>query len=198
MDNFKSYTDLELSFLLKSDNKDVRKKAFDEIYDRYSAAVYTYCIKFMKNNEVAKDVFQDTFVRFFDYVQTKNEGIEKIGGFLIKIARNLCLNIKSDKKHSTVDINQVEISLDEDTYEKKQNREILIEALNKLPAKYRELIILKEFLNYTYNDIAEITEQSRNNVGIMLHRAKQMLKEIVLKIHKLPKIEIEDENGYKQ
>ncbi len=68
----------------------------------------------------------------------------------------------------------------------------MIRSLNQLPAKYRELLILKEFLNYTYNEIAEITEQSRGNVGIMIHRAKQMLKEIVLKIHKINKIEIED------
>lgn len=192
MREFSKYSDLELSFLMRSENKEIRKKAFDEVYERYSSPVYTFCFRFLRNEELAKDIFQDTFVKFFDYIQIKDDGVENIGGYLLKIARNLSLNEKYLKKIKKVNIDDVEIKYNDDNYENQQNRELLISSLNQLPAKYRELLILKEFLNYSYNEIAEITEQTRGNVGIMIHRAKQMLKEIVLKIHKINKIEIED------
>lgn len=192
MGGFKEYSDNELSFLMRSDNKEIRKRAFDEVYERYSSVIYTFCLRFVKNETIAKDAFQDTFIKFFDSVQTKVEGIDNIGGFLLKIARNECLNARKTQSKKNIDIDEIEIKFNDNSYERKQNKEVLLDALNRLPAKYRELLILKEFLNYSYNEIAEITEQSRNNVGIMLHRAKQMLKEIVLKIHKINKIEIED------
>ncbi len=193
MNEFSKYSDLELSFLMCSDNKEIRKKAFDEVYLRYSSVIYTYCFRFLRNEELAKDIFQDTFVKLFDYIQVKNEGVENLGGYLLKIARNFCLNEKNfNKSKKVVNIDDVEIKYNDDNYEQQQNRELLLKSLNLLPAKYRELLILKEFLNYTYNEIADITEQTRGNVGIMIHRAKQMLKEIVLKVHKINKIEIED------
>lgn len=192
MNDFAKYKDLELCFLMRSDNREIRKKAFDEIYKRHSAAIYTFCFRFLRNKELAKDTFQEVFVKFYDYIQVKNDGVENLGGYLLKIARNECLNLKSNSKQKKVDIDEIEIKYNDDSFEKQQNRELLLDALNRLPAKYRELLILKEFLNYTYNEIADITEQSRGNVGIMIHRAKQMLKDIVLKIHKITKIEIED------
>lgn len=192
MNDFAKYNDLELCFLMRSDNKEIRKKAFDEVYERHSSVVYTFCLKFLRNKELAKDTFQEVFVKFYDSIQVKNEGVENLGGYLLKIARNECLNIKYHSKLKKVDIDQIEIKYNDDTFERQQNRELLLDALNRLPAKYRELLILKEFLNYSYNEIAEITEQTRGNVGIMIHRAKQMLKEIVLKINKITKIEIED------
>ncbi len=192
MEDFSKYSDNELSFLMSSDNKEIRKKAFDQVYERYSPQVYTFCYRFLRNEQLAKDIFQDSFVKLFDTIQTKNEGIENLGGYLLKIARNLCLNEKNIKKLKKVNIDDIELKYNDESYETKQNRELLIQSLNQLPAKYRELLILKEFLNYSYNEIADITEQTKSNVGIMLHRAKQMLKEIVLKVHKINKIEIED------
>ena len=192
MNDFAKYKDIELCFLMRSDNKEIRKKAFDEIYERYSPSVYTFCFRFLRNNELAKDTFQEVFVKFYDNIKVKNEGVENLRGYLLKIARNECLNIKSNTKRKNVDIDEIDIKYNDDSYEMQQNRELLLEALNRLPAKYRELLILKEFLNYKYHEIADITEQSRGNVGIMIHRAKQMLKDIVLKIHKINKIEIED------
>lgn len=195
MDDFSKYSDIELSFLMSSDNKEIRKRAFDQVYERYSPQVYTFCYRFLRNEELAKDIFQDSFVKLFDTIQTKNEGIENLGGYLLKIARNLCLNEINIKKIKKVNIDDIELKYNDESYESKQNKELLIQSLNQLPAKYRELLILKEFLNYSYNEIADITEQTKSNVGIMLHRAKQMLKEIVLKVHKINKIEIEDCNG---
>ena len=192
MDDFTKYNDLEICALMLSENKEIRKKAFDVVYNRHASVVYTFCFRFLQDRELAKDIFQDTFVKFFDYILAKKEPIENIGGYLLKIARNECINTKPRKKIIKVDLTKIEIGYNDNSYEQKQNREILLKALNSMPAKYRELLILKEFLNYTYNEIADITDQSRNNVGIMIHRAKQMLKQIVLKINKISKIEIEE------
>lgn len=192
MNDFIKYNDLEICALMLSENTEIRKQAFDVIYDRYASVVYTFCLRFLQDKESAKDILQETFIKFFDYIQVKKDPIENIGGFLLKIARNECINSRPRKKITKVDYNNIEIEYNDNTYEQKQNREILLRALDSLPAKYRELLILKEFLNYTYNEIADITDQSRNNVGIMIHRAKQMLKEIVLKINKITKIEIEE------
>lgn len=191
MDDFAKYNDLEICALMQSENIEIRKKAFDVVYERHASIIYTFCIRFLQDKETAKDILQETFVKFFDYIQAKKSPIENIGGFLLKIARNECISSRPHKKIKKIDYKDIEIEYNDNTYEQKQNREMLLRALDSLPPKYRELLILKEFLNYSYNEIADITDQSRNNVGIMIHRAKRMLKDIVLKINKITKIEIE-------
>lgn len=186
MNDFSKYSEIELSFLIKSEKKDIAKKAFDEIYYRYSSRIYTLCYRFVRDAESAKDIFQETFIKFYETATTNNEGVERIGGYLAKIARNLCINqIRNNNKVKKVDIVKIRLSTVDNDYEKKQQKEVLDLAIEQLPEIYREMLILKEYMDYSYDEIALMTNQTRTNVGVLIHRAKIMLREVFVKMNKI-------------
>jgi RNA polymerase sigma-70 factor (ECF subfamily) len=186
VNDFSKYSEIELSFLIKSEKKDIAKKAFDEIYYRYSSRIYTLCYRFVRDAESAKDIFQETFIKFYETATTNNEGVERIGGYLAKIARNLCINqIRNNNKVKKVDIVKIRLSTVDNDYEKKQQKEVLDLAIEQLPEIYREMLILKEYMDYSYDEIALMTNQTRTNVGVLIHRAKIMLREVFVKMNKI-------------
>jgi RNA polymerase sigma-70 factor (ECF subfamily) len=178
MIDFSKYNDQELSYLMKSDDKKIAKAAFDLLYNRYSSKIYTFCIRYLRDKNLAQDIFQEVFIKFFKIVNTR-EHIENVGGYLQKIARNLCINHSQNEKHNEIPFEKSKLIFRANSLEIKQEREIINMALNMLPDHLREVIILKEFLNYTYDEIAITLDINRNSVGVTLHRAKQKLKELL-------------------
>jgi RNA polymerase sigma-70 factor (ECF subfamily) len=148
------------------------------IYSRYSARIYTFCYRFIRNKEIAQDIFQEVFIKFYKIINSKNQ-IENIGGYLQKTARNLCLNSVTSRQKVNLQIEESNMIIIDNEFELKQDREIIDKAISMLPYNLREIIILREFLNYSYDEIAEMMELKRNSVGVLLHRAKQRLKEIL-------------------
>lgn len=179
MIDFSKNSELELSFLLKSEDKKVSKAAFDEVYRRFSSKIYTYILRFIKDKEKSQDLFQETFIHFYK-ITIEKEGIAKIGGYLLKIARNLCINSLEKTQVNFVQFERSKLVSNESTMEDKENRELIDYAISLLPIDLREVIILKEFLNYSYEEISECLGINKNSVGVILFRAKKKMREILL------------------
>ena len=169
-------SDAELFKLLNSD-KARAGKAFEEIYTRYSPRVFAYCRRFLNNREEAEDVFQDTFIRFYNSRLQPRE-MSNLGAYLIKIARNQCVNSVRSDKH--------EISYDDAIFGRQDSRNEEDELLNLvkmaielLPEDYREMFVMREYNGLKYNEIAEITHTSINTVKVKIHRAKGKIREIL-------------------
>lgn len=178
MIDFSKYNEQELTYLMKSEDKKIARAAFDLIYNKYSSRIYTFCYRFLKDKILAQDTFQEVFIKFFNIVNTK-EYIENVGGYLQKIARNLCLSYLNDVKPSEVPFEKSRLIFLEKSLEEKEEKEMIDWALNMLPNHLREIIILKEYLNYSYSEIADAMDLNRNSVGVTLHRAKMRLKELL-------------------
>ncbi|MDC1068959.1 RNA polymerase sigma factor [Candidatus Kapabacteria bacterium] len=176
--NFVNMTDEELYTELGSSKKKVSKQAFDELYSRYSVNVFAYCRKILNSEDAARDVFQETFTRVFQTAK-KNKVMTNFAGFIITIARNLCLNEKSKKKRVSVSLDDINLPSYDTSYGNKQLEELLETALEDLPEEYREALILKEFMNMSYKQIAEILSTTLPVVRIRIYRAKNKLKELL-------------------
>lgn len=175
--NFNSYTDEELVAMLENEKK-VAENAFQELYNRYSSMVHAYCIRVLNNLETAEDIFQETFIKFFQHVQSDRK-TTNIPGFLITIARNLCLNYKRDKI-PTVSIDGYDFKTERNqNYENRELLELITYALDLLEFEYREAFVLREYDGLAYNDIAEITGTTITNAKSRVFRAKQKIKEIL-------------------
>ena len=61
----------------------------------------------------------------------------------------------------------------------KERAELLEMAIESLPEKYREVIVLKEFLGFSYQEIADLLGVTLPSVRINIYRAKQKIKEIL-------------------
>lgn len=176
---YSTYRDEELSLMLCGSN-DKAERAFAELYSRYSRKVYAYCLKVLGTQEDAGDVFQDTFIRFFNSAKQRPL-TGNIGGYIITIARNLCLNYKRDRKQHEpfedyMNLSQNETQEEMDTQEQ---LELIQTALDKLPIEYREAFVLRQYQGYSYQEISDITGDTSATVKNRVWRAKEKIKSLL-------------------
>jgi RNA polymerase sigma-70 factor (ECF subfamily) len=175
--NFSTYTDKELVKLIKGD-KPESDYAFAEIYDRFGLRINAYIRTITGNKQIAEDIFQETFIRFFQKVRSDFERGSLIG-FLITIARNLCLNAKRDRIHS-ISLDDIELpDLNNNSIETKEFSELLAMSLDLLDNEYREPIVLRYFDELRYDEIASIMGITAARARYLVFTGKQKLKHIL-------------------
>ncbi len=176
--NFSTYTDEKLVFLLRSDKREEAEIAFTEVYNRYSSKVHAYCLRVLINIEQAEDLFQEVFIRFFQKIKL-NYPETNVPGYLIKIARNLCLNYKRDKVN-TVNIQENDIYFEPGkSFENSELLDLITTALELLDFEYKEAFVMREYDGLTYNEIAEVSNTTVTNAKSRVFRAKQKIKDIL-------------------
>ena len=174
---YKKHTDVELVNLFNEESR-IAEAAFTELYNRHSSMIHAYCVKVLDDRDAAEDVFQETFIRFFKNVK-ENPKVMNVPGFLITIARNLCLNQKRDKKQ-TVSVDDYEyVVKDYQNYEKKELLDLINRTLELLDDDLREAFVLREYSGMQYNEIAEATATSLVNAKSRVFRAKQKIRTIL-------------------
>lgn len=175
--NLTTYSDNELVGLIQSES-DQTEQAFKELYDRYSSKIHAYCFRILNNSEQAEDIFQETFIKFFKKINDTFEA-KNVQGYLITIARNLCLNSKRDKM-ATVPIDNLEFMFHtSQNYENKELLSLITTSLDLLDFDYKEAFILREYDGLSYKEIAQICSTTVNNAKSRVFRAKQKIKKIL-------------------
>lgn len=146
-----------------------------ELYTKYRNDVFHYSLGLIKNPDDAKDVVQEVFLRC-------NKSLESFRGdcsektWLLIITRNYCYNFLKSKKHLNdpiEDHKHKEVEMDIDA------KLTLEGALKSLSKENYELLYLKEYLGYSYKEIAEIMDISLCNVKTKLFRTRQQLRKNV-------------------
>jgi len=174
---YTSYSDEELIALLSKAGREA-ERAFTALYNRYSSRIHAYCYRIIEDSAYAEDMFQETFIRFYQTAQS-GRAITNVPGFMITIARNLCLNYKRDKKDALV-LNDFDFFTDtSQNYEQKELLDLIARSLELLSFEYREIFILREYDGLSYEEIAEITGTTVTNAKTRAFRAKQKVKEIL-------------------
>ena len=127
----------------------------------------------LKNYTDTEDVFQTVFLK---YVQSaiQFESDEHERAWLIRVTINACKDLlKSFFRSRTLSIDQL---IEQAAELPPDNREVL-EAVLSLPAKYRDVVYLHYYENYTAPQISRILGKNVNTVYTLLTRSKKMLKE---------------------
>ena len=175
--NYTTYSDKALVTMMRH-SKPESEPAFTEIYKRYAPKVHAYCVSMINDKAQAEDIFQETFIKFYhtidpDYDETN------VPSYLMKTARNLCLNYMRDKK-PTVSLEIVENILSEpNAYEKNEMFDIIMRALDLLDDKFKDAFIMREFDGLLYKEIAEIADTSLTNAKIRVSKAREKLLHIL-------------------
>jgi len=157
--------------------KEVAEAAFSELYARYSGRVYAFCLRFLGNRDEAQDVYQETFIRFYECAKPDRE-MTNVPGFLLKIARNLCLNSRRNKKR-IVEFEDYQFLVPPRSVETSEFLQLITAALELLPDDYREVFVLREYEGLSYAEIADVVDSSLSNVKVRIFRAKQKIRDIL-------------------
>lgn len=152
--------------------------AFVSLYNRYKGPVYAFCVKMLADREVAADVMQDTFLRLYE----NRDRLLKTSSFkswLFTIARNQCLNTMRRSKRSVGFMEGLENIPAETTpvsrMEKSERIALVSEGLLRLKPEYREVLILREYQNLSYDEIAAVTRSTVSAVKSRLFKARRKL-----------------------
>ena len=141
--------------------------------EKYADTVFRICILHLKNKSDAEDIFQEVFLKFaLNDKEFENANHEK--AWIIRVTINACKDlIKSFFRSRTISIHELISVADEE----KEDLSYVLEAVLKLPVKYRDAIYLHYYEGYSALEIGEILGKNENTVYSILSRGRSMLKE---------------------
>lgn len=165
-------------------------EAYREIVKRYQKKLFIYLFHLTGNKDEAEDILQNVFLKTYNSLG-KFDARKKFSSWIYRIAHNEAVNYlkkKGKKKFvSWEDIlgsgDKIEFSAKEksplDFWIEKELKMEVKGALDKLPNEYREVLILRYFLDKTYEEMSEILKKPVNTVGTLINRAKKKLLLII-------------------
>ena len=152
-------------------------QAYQQIVKKYMQTAYYIALGFVHNHQDALDLSQESFIKAFRKIKSFDAGRPFFPWFY-RILKNLCID------HFKRIRRRKEIPLEESYFliqdrEDKEMKEAMWQGIKKLPFEQKEIIILRYFREYSYEEIAEITGRPIGTVMSSLHYAKKRLKKIV-------------------
>lgn len=149
------------------------------LIDRYKEGLYRHCFRFVRDENRAEDIAQETFIKAY----MKLADFDRVHAFstwLYKIATNIALSELRKKWPLTLDDDMVNLIISEmPGTEKSAMYQELHQAIEKLPDKHRTAVKLHYFQGKKYEQIAREMNTTTGSVKGWMSRAKQQLKEML-------------------
>lgn len=175
------------------------QRAFEELVNRYQPLVLNTCKGFVNSLSDAEDLTQEVFIEVFESLKGfRSEA--KLSTWIYRIAVNKSLNqvrkIKRNRMFLSIegyftskgDANDALQVFNKDgetadsNIERSENKELLKQAINKLPENQRIAFVLSKYQELSYKEIAEVMNVSLSSVESLLFRAKSNLQKYLLKV----------------
>ena len=176
-------------------------KAFDELLSRYQSKLFNYIYFVVRNQELAEDIFQETFVKAIVTIQQGRYTADgKFGAWLTRIAHNLVIDsFHQERNENTVSNDESEVDLlnnvdlcDDNIEMQMVNDQTLADVrrlVDALPDNQREVVYMRFYQDLSFKEIAEITGVSINTAlgrmryAILNMRRIAQEKDIVLQVY---------------
>jgi RNA polymerase sigma-70 factor (ECF subfamily) len=171
--------------LLRLKKKD--PEAFAKVYDLYVTPIYRFIYFKVSNQQDAEDLTSEVFLKVWQYATETEDIIENFRALIYKIARNAVIDfyrqrargdlvqdeetlmgIKDDRQQSF--LKQIEVEFDF------KNIELV---LRRVKDEYRDVIVLRYIDGLSTKEIARILDKSHGSVRVLLHRALNVIREII-------------------
>jgi RNA polymerase sigma factor (sigma-70 family) len=155
------------------------KRAFDIIYNGFSSAMYSICLRYTKNTDEAADILQDAFIKIYENRKSFNPEFE-LASWIKRIVINTAIDHFNKNKKITLIEDDTYFEVEPDTEVNTDSLENiktnLINALQHLPDGYRTVFNLYVMDNLTHQEISDYLNISINTSKSQLSRARKMLK----------------------
>ncbi len=172
--------DADAELMLKV--KQGQTSCFNAIIDKYQKPIINFAYSLLRDRFEAEDTAQEVFLRVYAKAKAYRPKA-KFSTYIFKVARNLCFNkLRRKKSHTLVPLEEGRLAAPDKTspsriLEKKELHSLIEEALAKLPARQRSAVILSKYEGLPYKEIAKIMGCSIRAVKMLIHRAKEALRE---------------------
>lgn len=149
---------------------------YNKSVDEYSDNIYRFALKNLRDVEKAKDIVQDTFERL--WVKVEDVSNEKVRSYLFTTAYHAMVDL-SRKEKRVGEYNEKKVSKIGHNDQYSDAKEILDEAVSRLPELQRKLILLRDYEGYSYEEIGKITDLNESQVKVYIFRARKFLKDYI-------------------
>lgn len=169
-------------------------EAFGEIVKRWERKIFALCFGMLGREDDARDAAQETFIAAYRNL-SKFRGEAKVSSWLHRIAVNQCLTTKRRAKMRSEDFLDEEKHEEERyfvapekgspsrTTEAKERLTLVRQAVTSLPSELRQIVVMKEFEDMTFQEISETLEVPLSTVKSRLYTA---LKQLKMKLERVP------------
>ncbi len=168
-----------------------REDGFEELVRRYQRPITGYVFRMLGDYESSLDVTQEVFIKVYNSLE-RYSAEYKFSTWLYRIARNAAID---HMRRNSINAQSLETENADGTYqlqiespnpspeqdrERSEWRTEIDEVVKRLPAVYKELILLRHSQDLSYDEIAEITGLPLGTVKNRLFRARDMMREILI------------------
>ncbi len=148
--------------------------------------LYRFSLRLMGDREDAQDIVQEIFLRLWSKRDKLSE-YRNLEAFAMTMTRNLCLDkLKSPaaKKEQIEDKNMTDYR---DPYQKAETSDtvrLVKQAMDSLPEQQKMVIHLRDVEGCDFDEIAEISGLSLNNIRVILSRARKKVRDVLIKLNR--------------
>ena len=167
--------------LLISLSKRRNQKAQMKLYKLYCEAMFFIANRYMKSEEEAKDVVQESFLKAFSKLESYTEKIS-FGAWLKRIVINQCIDVLKKKQLEMISLDNYPLEIiDENNWEFdiEITKEMILEAIEELKQKHQLVIKLYLIEGYDHSEISEILNIPVKTSRTHLRRGKLELQELL-------------------
>jgi RNA polymerase sigma factor (sigma-70 family) len=171
---------------LMTEVRDGRVERLAVLFERYQTMLYNFFLRLTGNRAASEDLVQEVFVRVLKY-RAGYLGDSRFNVWLFQIARNAHIDhLRKQKGDLPLDEQFVEAPdrgpLPDAAYEADREAELVRRALDRLPVRKREILVLFRFQNLKLREIAELLDCQVGTVKAQAHRALKDLSRIYLEL----------------
>lgn len=169
---------------------------FEKFIRNCQMKAYRISYNILKDRDMVEEVIQDGMMRFYEAIRNKKLDRNKnIESYFLSCVRSATIDLYRknklymDKSFSSFenkdDGQSFDVGRGDDfltSYERIMDSKSLWVLLNKIPIKFREVLLMIEYEGMSAEEVAEITNANVNTVRWRLFRAKEMLKNVLMKV----------------
>lgn len=176
--------------------RDGNKEMFRPLVDKYRQQTFFLALQIVGNREDALDISQDSFIRAYRNLDRFDTG-RPFGAWLLRIVRNLCIDLLRRRRvrravslddpgqgpdgeagrplHETVGDKRTPAA--DVMVEQNELKAKIWRAMGQLDEKHRTILVLRDFQDLSYLEMAEVLEIPKGTVMSRLHQARRRLRE---------------------
>lgn len=151
-------------------------KEYNSSVDMFSDGVFRFILKSLGDDESARDIVQEAFIRLWD--KHADVEFEKTKTYLFTSAYHIMIDMIRKEKNKAKYLEQTD-DMRHAHNDFSDLSEILNEAVSQLPDIQRTVVMLRDYEGYSYQEIGEITNLNESQVKVYIYRARKFLKQYI-------------------
>lgn len=152
---------------------------YNQCVDDHSNGLYRFILKHIRDEDIAKDIVQDTFEKVWRKVNDIDSSKSK--SYLFTVAHHTLIDYTRRAKKQGNYNEVIETKLQHHN-QYSDLKEILNSALDKLPEIQKSVVLLRDYEGYDYTEIGKITNLTESQVKVYIFRARAFLKNYIGKL----------------